>query len=214
MKATDFNLLEEINKEELSEFKNIFTELCFNKGQTIFTPNQDENLAFIISKGRVRVYLAYGEKEFSLSILGPGELYSTHTECYVEAIDNCCLLMADVSSLSKYMIEVPSLTRTMIRVLGRILKNSLSIIDSLAFKDINKRLVDYILYKSKQSTDGNTSCEIELGLTIEQLAGLMGASRQTVSTLLNDLERDQLIKKISRGQYEIIDLETLRQLSH
>ncbi|MGL1933265.1 MAG: Crp/Fnr family transcriptional regulator [Desulfotalea sp.] len=213
MKATNVNLLEELKKEELSDFRDIFTEVCFYKGQIIFTPNEDQNMAFIISSGRVRVYLAYGDKEFSLSILGVGEVYSTHTQCYVEVLDDCCVLMTKVESLSRFMTKVPSLTRTMLRVLGRTLKNSLSIIGSLAFKDINKRLIDYIIYKADLEKAGENACKIELGLTIEQLASLMGASRQTISTLLNALERDTLIKKIGRGQYTIKDIDALRNLS-
>lgn len=211
MKATDFNILDEMKKDELSAFREIFTEVCFKKGQIIFTPDQDENLAFIISEGRARVYLAYGDKEFSLSILGLGELFSTHADCYVEALDDCCLLMADVRILGRYIAEVPTLTRTMVRVLGRILKNSVGIIGSLAFKDINKRLIDYILYRAGQENCAESGCEIELGLTVEQLAGLMGASRQTVSTLLNGLERDQLIEKRGRGRYRIISIVALKQ---
>lgn len=212
MKATDFNILDEMKREELSDFREIFTEVCFKKGQIIFTPDQDQNLAFIISQGRARVYLAYGDKEFSLSILGLGELFSTHAECYVEALDDCCLLMADVNVLGRYMAKVPSLTRTMVRVLGRILKNSVSVIGSLAFKDINRRLIDYILYRVEQEGSGKSNCEIELGLTVEQLAGLMGASRQTVSTLLSALERDRLIEKTGRGKYRIASVSALRQL--
>lgn len=211
MKATNFNILDEMKREELSDFRDIFTEVCFKKGQIIFTPDQDENLAFIISQGRARVYLAYGDKEFSLSILGLGELFSTHAECYVEALDDCCLLMTNVGALGRYMTEVPALTRTMVRVFGRILKNSVSIIGSLAFKDINKRLIDYILYRAEQKNCNETGCEIELGLTVEQLAGLMGASRQTVSTLLNSLERNKLIEKRGRGKYQIISIKALKE---
>ncbi len=213
MKATNLNLLDELEKEELSDFKNIFHERPFSKGQLIFTPFQDSNQAFIIAKGRVRVYLAYADKEFSLSILGVGELYSTHTECYVEALDDCRLLVADVKDIARFMTDVPSLTRSMVRVLGRILKNSFSIIAGLAFKDINKRLIDYILYIAEQAYPDEKTPEIELGLTVEQLSGLMGASRQTVSTLLNSLERDGLIKKTGRGCYLVLNIELLREIA-
>lgn len=213
MKATNLNLLEELEKEELSDLKNIFHERRFTKGQIIFTPFQDENQAFIIAEGRVRVFLAYADKEFSLSILGLGELYSTHTECYVEALDDCRLLVADVKDIARFMADVPSLTRSMVRVLGRILKNSFSIIAGLAFKDINKRLIDYILYTAEQTYPDEKMPEIELGLTVEQLSGLMGASRQTVSTLLNSLEREELIRKTGRGRYLLLDMDSLREIA-
>jgi DNA-binding IclR family transcriptional regulator len=46
---------------------------------------------------------------------------------------------------------------------------------------------------------------------MEQLAQLLGASRQTVSTLLNDMVRAGLMEKRGRGSYFIPRLEALER---
>jgi len=45
----------------------------------------------------------------------------------------------------------------------------------------------------------------DLDLTMEELSTVIGASRQTVSTLLNGLIRENLIEKKGRGKYYILD---------
>ena len=210
MKFSGVNLLDEFDKEELSELRAIFHSRTFAKGAVIYRPDEADNLVFVIAKGRVRVYLAYEDKEFTLGILGPGDLYATHAGCYISAMEEAELLTTDVMSVKRCMTGIPIFTRTMVRVLGNILQNAFSIIGGLAFKDIYNRLMDYILGEARESgvpVEGGTLVRIDL--TIEQLSQLMGATRQTVSTLLNDMERAGLMEKRARGEYLIPDLEAL-----
>lgn len=210
MKFSGINLLDELAKEELADLRAVFHEKSFRKGSIIYTPDEQENLVFVINSGRVRIYLGYEDKEFSLAILNPGDLYATHADCYIEAFDDCTLLVADVHSVKTLMDRVPMFTRTMVRVLGNILHNSFSIIGGLAFKDIHERLIDYLLSEARAASpsDGG-GVYISLGLTMEQLAQLMGASRQTISTLLNEVVRQGLMEKQGRGKYYIPDVAAL-----
>jgi CRP-like cAMP-binding protein len=212
MKFSGLNLLDELAKEELRDLWSLFHKRSYPGGTIIFTPEEPESLVFIIAKGRVRIYLAYEDKEFTLAILNPGDLYSTHAECYVQAMDDTELLLAEVGSVRKVMDTVPAFTRTMVRVLGHILRNSFSIIGGLAFKDIYTRLMEFMLSEARQSgveQEGGTL--LTLNLTIEQLAQLMGATRQTVSTLLSDMARTGLVVRQGRGAYLIPDMDALEK---
>jgi len=210
MKISDINLLDELEQAELSELRAVFNERRFAKDSVIYRPDEPENLVFIIAEGRVRVYLAYEDKEFTLAILSPGDLYATHAGCYIQAFDDTTLLVTEVQSVKRCMTEVPLFTRTMVRVLGHILENSFSIIGGLAFKDIYNRLMDYILAEARESgVPENGGLLLKLDLTTEQLAQVVGATRQTVSTLLNDMVRAGLMEKRGRGEYLIPDVDEL-----
>lgn len=212
MKFPGINLLEELERDELHELHAVFNTRTLPKNAIIYTPDEREDLTFIIKKGRVRVYLAYADKEFTLAILRPGDLYSTHAGCYVQSLSSTQLLVADVHAMKTLMDRNPVFTRTMVRVLGHILKNTFSIIGGLVFKDIYARLLDYIIDEAQQAgLPHHSGVLIDLNLTIEQLAQLVGASRQTVSTLLNDMLRAGFIIKHGRGQYIIPDLPALKR---
>jgi CRP-like cAMP-binding protein len=210
MKFTGVNLLDELGRPELADLRAVFRKRSVHKGEVVFRPDGPEDLVFVVARGRVRVYLAYEDKEFTLAILNPGDPYSTHSGCYIQALEDAELLLTDVRSVKRCMAEIPLFTRTMVRVLGHILRNSFSIIGGLAFKDIYNRLMDYILGEARASgTPENGGRLLKLNLTIEQLSQLMGATRQTVSTLLNDMERAGLMEKRGRGVYFIPDLDAL-----
>ena len=212
MKFSGVNLLDELAKPELADLQSIFNTRTFSKDAVIYTPDEPENLVFVIASGRVRVYLAYEDKEFTLAILNPGDLYATHAGCYIQAFEDTSLLVADVHGVKTVMDTVPMFTRTMVRVLGHILQNAFSVIGGLAFKDIYARLMDYILTEAEQSgIPENDGVIISLDLTMEQLAQLMGATRQTVSTLLNDMQRAGLMEKRGRGRYFIPHVDMLRK---
>lgn len=214
MKFSGINLLDELARDELAELRALFKERTFKKGSVIFTPEEEDNLVFIISGGRVRIYLAYEDKEFTLGILNPGDIYSNHAGCYVQAFDDASLLLTDVQSVKTMMSAVPLFTRTMVRVLGHILQNAFSIIGSLAFKDIYNRLTVYILTEARDSgTPEGDGVFVTLDLTIEQLSQVMGASRQTVSTLLNDMVRAGLVEKRGRGQFYIPNMNDLERVA-
>ncbi|MFV0420846.1 Crp/Fnr family transcriptional regulator [Oleidesulfovibrio sp.] len=212
MKFSEINLLDELKRPELADLHNIFHQRAVAKGAIAFHPDADENLVFIIASGRVRIYLGFEDKEFTLGVLEAGDLYSTHAGCFAQALEESSLLVTDVQSVKRCMSEVPLFNRTMVRVLGQILNNSFSIIGSLAFQDIYSRLTAF-LYKEALRTGVQTDegTELRLAVTTEQLSQHMGATRQTVSTLLNNLVREGIMQKRGRSAWLIPDMEALRQ---
>ncbi len=215
MKFLEENLLDHLHRPEFSELRSALSLRRFPRSAYVCQPGLGDNLVFIVAKGRVRVYLGYEEKEFNLGILAKGDIYSTHTGTFVEALEETELLMTDVVTFRRRMVGDPEITKAMVRVLGNILKTSFSIIDGLVFKDVNYRLVSLLAGEARKhgetKTDG--SIEVEVGLSVEQIARLVGSSRQTVSTLLNDLMRANLIERAGRGRFIIADLPMLESVA-
>lgn len=214
MKFSGINLLDELEREEFEDIRSVFTERRVKKGAIAFSSDNDEDLVFIVAEGRIRVYLAYEAKEFTLGILSPGDLYSTHAGCFIQAYEDSRLLVTDVKSVKRCMADIPLFNRTMVRVLGKILQNSFSVIDGLVFRDINSRLCGYLHKEAVEygrAVEGGI--EINLNLTAEQLSTLLGATRQTVSTLLNNLSREGVISRINRSRWLVADMDQLKSLA-
>lgn len=213
MKSTEINLLAELERPELAEMRKAFHLRSYPKGHIISRPDSTENLVFIITSGKIRVYLAYEVKEFTLAILGPGDIFSTHAGVYVEAFEETQLLAASIEVVSRGITQQPQFTTTMTRVLGNMLKSSFEIIGRLAFKDITQRLVDVFEEHAKTNALDNEEHNvlIDIGLTTEQLSNVLCATRQTVSTLLNDLAREGLLEKRGKGRFFIPDMQALRE---
>ena len=112
------------------------------------------------------------------------------------------------------MVGDPEVIKAMVRVLGNILQTSFTIIDGLAFKDVNSRLVALLLNEARRHVVvlQNGSVQIQIDLSVEQIGRLVGSTRQTVSMLFNDLVRAELIERPARGRFLIPDLLALESI--
>lgn len=233
MKFTTVNLLDELAKPEFSSLLSAFQERRFAKLSMVFSPsfedetdisststteapanpNSTENYVFIVKQGLVRVYLAYGEKEFTIAFLKPGDVYVSHSSALVQAVEDTTILVVDTTTFNRRMMAVPQFTVTVVRVLGGILKNTFSIVDGLALRDVSARLARYLVSTAQENSPGpDGRRRVHLHLSGEKLAQSLGATRQTISTLLTDLTRSGILLKEQRGVYCIMDEVRLREL--
>lgn len=213
MKFLEENLLDHLERPEFADLYSALVPAEYGKGAYISQPQVGTNRIFIVVSGRVRVYLGYEEKEFSLGILTRGDIYASHTPTFVQALTDVSLLTTDVATFRRRMVGDPEITKAMVRVLGNILERSFSIIDNLAFRDVNARLIALLAYEARKHgtllADG--SLKVAIDLSTEHLGRFVGSSRQTISMQLNDLERSRLLVRPQRGVFVIPDIEALER---
>jgi len=214
MKFLEENLLDHLRREEFAELYASLQLKSYPKGAFVCQPGVGENRIFIVSKGRARVYLGYEDKEFNLGILSVGDIFSTHTRAFVQALEDIEVLTADLATVSRKMLNDPEVTKAMLGVLGNMLKNSFTIIEGLVFKDVNSRLAALLAGEARRqgvpAEEGGVMVQIDL--SVEQIANLVGSTRQTVSTLLNDMSREGLLKRLERGRFLITDPAALEAI--
>ena len=214
MKFLEENLLDYLERPEFANLRSSLIRKKYPKGSFICQPGIGKNNVFIVVSGKMRVYLGYEDKELNLGILSKGDIFSTHSGTYVQVLADSELMLTDVKTFRRQMVGDPEVTKAMIRVLGNILKRSFSIIDGLAFKDVKYRLMALLSNETrrhgKQMECGKFRVQIDL--SVEQIARLVGSTRQTVSTLLNDLNRAGLIERPKRGVFIIPDLTALESI--
>ena len=214
MRLTDTDLLKELAKPEHAAVRAAFVPRRYARGSQVFLPREARNSLFIVAKGRARVYLANRDKEFTMAILDAGDTYTTHTRAHVEAVDDLELLVADLAAVGPSLLTVPALTASTIKVLGDLLSHAFTVIDGLAFQDARGRLLSLLRYEAYRAEPDATGIPcVAHGLSVEQLATFVGASRQTVSSLLNALEREGVVELHARGVIRILDLDALNRLS-
>lgn len=214
MKLTDINLIKALESPEYKEFYGIFQERRFSKKQIISLPDNEENLVILVKKGRVRVFLSYEDKEFTLSILEQGDIYSSHTRALTQALDDeTVILVTDTHTFGQMILRFPQFSLIMVKVLGDLLRNSITIINGLVFKETHARLAEFLVQavKDKGEVVGK-EIKLKLGLNVEEIANVLGATRQTVSVLLNDFYKTGILKKEDRHTIIIKDITMLQQI--
>ncbi|GAB7079434.1 Crp/Fnr family transcriptional regulator [Megalodesulfovibrio paquesii] len=218
MRLTETDLLQSLEHPDLAAVRQLFGLRTYPKGALVFSPRDPSNLLFIVKNGHARVYLAYRDKEFTMAILDAGDVYASHTRAYVQALDDLELLVAPVAEVRRVLHATPQLTMAMIRVLGDLLAHAFSVIDTLAFKDVRRRLIEFLVYEARRLPHCKEcracgGCEdghmVSLGLNTEQMATIIGSSRQTVSSLINALAKDGVVQLKGRGVICIPDIAVL-----
>ncbi len=227
MKFSNINLLDELARPELAPLLSAFHEKRYARQAIIFAPQYDDDLAeqeqekqqkgnfvFIVKSGLVRIYLSYGDREFTIAFLKPGDLYVSHSNAFVQVLEDAVLLLLDTPTFNRCMMTIPEFTVPIVRVLGGMLKSCFSIIDGLALRDVTVRLARLLIDLAHENEGSSQERLIRLPLSGEMLAQTLGTSRQTISTLLTDFTRLGILQKEQRGLYRILDEDRLRELLH
>ncbi|HEY3425721.1 MAG TPA: Crp/Fnr family transcriptional regulator [Negativicutes bacterium] len=182
----------------------------YKKKEKVFNFGEHPEYIYIVTSGRIRVYLCYPNgKEFTLTILESGDVYSGHTRAFGQAIVDSEVVFIPTGSFRTLMAEVPAFAMSVISVLGDSMKNSVNIIESLVFKEVNKRLYQFIygLALSAQG-QGTITVQVKMELTHQQIATIVGSTRQTVTTFFNNLQKEGLLI-FNKDKLTIVDVNTI-----
>jgi len=191
----------------------------YKRDQFIYFPDQPAEYIYMIAQGRVKIghYMEDG-KEVISSILTKGEIFGElalageeKRKDFAQAMDdntNICPLRID--ELKSLMFEDRELSFKILKLVGLRLMKLERKLELLVFKDARTRVIEFL--KDAASWKGQkvgTETMIQTKLTHKDIASLTGTSRQTVTTILNELKEKNLIY-FDRKKILIRDLSTLR----
>ncbi|MDX1629648.1 MAG: Crp/Fnr family transcriptional regulator [Fulvivirga sp.] len=191
----------------------------YNKNDFIYFPDQKAKYVYMIAEGRVKIgHYTEDGKEVVKAILGKGELFGElaltgeeKREDYAQAMDDhtsvCPMSIDEMKSL---MLEDKELSLKIYKLIGLRIKKLERKIESLVFKDARTRIIDFL--KDAAAWKGKKvgfETMIPTKLTHKDIASLTGTSRQTVTTILNELKEQNLIN-FDRRKILIRDLEKLK----
>jgi len=193
-----------------------FTE--FKKDEFIYFPEERATHIYMIATGRVRIghYLDDG-KEVVTAILGTGEIFGElalagedQRKDFAQAMDSVSICPLSIDDLKDLMREDKELSFKMLKLVGLRLMKLERKLELLVFKDARTRIIEFL--KDSASWKGKKvgfETMIPTKLTHKDIAALTGTSRQTVTTILNEL-KDQNLINFDRRKILIRDLDQLK----
>lgn len=194
------------------------TFLNFKKDQFIYFLDDRATHIYMIVNGRVKIgrYLDEG-KEITTAILSTGEIFGelvlageeTRRD-FAQAMDDCTICQLSLDEIKELMYGDRELSFKMLKFVGLRLMKLERKLELLVFKDARTRIIEFI--KDAASWKGKKvgyETLIQTKLTHQDIASLTGTSRQTVTTILNDLKEKNLIN-FDRKRILVRDLENLK----
>jgi len=209
-------LFRELNQNTLSQIAQDFRPRAYRRGDVIFHQGDDGRNLFVIVRGTVRVYrLSPGGEETTINILAPRQLLGEFSlldgqprSATAEAISSCSLLEMSADRCLYHLTHIPGLALALARQIVQKVHWTSMYAESLARMDAAGRFLHFLLlYNDElgQALTPGKSYVLNLGLTQDELASLIGARRQWVNKILGEWSLRGLVA-FDNGVLTILDL--------
>jgi len=186
-------LFSSVPDEQLRTLATVVTRKSLTRGATVMVAGDQTDSLYIILSGRLKVMMSDAEgKEVILSILGPGEFFGemgliddSPRSASVVGIEPCELLSIAKRDFNRCLAENFEMAMAVMRGLVRRLREADRKIGSLALLDVYGR-VARLLLDMAENVDGQKM--VTKRLPKQDIAKMIGASREMVSRVMKDLQ--------------------------
>ncbi|HPG10280.1 MAG TPA: Crp/Fnr family transcriptional regulator [Chitinophagaceae bacterium] len=183
------------------------TERSFNAGDILMRTGQYIKSTVLVLEGQIKIYRENADGgEFLMYYLGPGQacavsmtcaLQSQTSEIMAKAEEDTEVLMIPVHLMDEMMNKYKTWYQFVIQTYRGRFDELLSVIDSIAFHNMDERLEFYL----KRHTDKTGKNKIEI--SHQQIADDLNSSREVISRLLKKMEQRKLVK-LHRNMIELL----------
>jgi CRP-like cAMP-binding protein len=190
----------------------------YHQGEIIFFDGDEVDYLYIVVEGKVKIskFTSSG-KEKIIHILEEGDIINEisldrrKSSITAEMLEAGELILINITSLLRIMEKNFVLTLQLFNSLSLKLRQSYRQLRNLGLKKTGPRVASRLWKLARDYGEKNRQgIKIDLNLSQRELALMIGASRETVSRFLKELEREEVIK-VGNTQITILDIERLRE---
>jgi CRP-like cAMP-binding protein len=211
-----FSVLERHELDELAQ--NMVLEKV-PRHTYIYTESDRADHFYILSEGSIKIGTHHHDgREVIKQVLHPRMIFGEmaliqqhgHHHNYAMSLGaEASFYKIRVDDFRKLMDQSPQLTMSIISMIGLKLRQTESQLESLIFKDARGRIIDFI--RRNAEVNGRRigfETLLKHSLTQQDIANYTGTSRQTVTAVLNDLKKNNMIH-FTRNSILIRDMMAL-----
>ncbi len=189
----------------------------YKKNAFIYFEDEQSDQIYLVAEGRVKIgsYTEDG-REVTKAILSAGEIFGElgligqekRTD-FAQALDDTTICPMDIHDMKELMAHNKALNIKIYKLLGLRIKKMERKIESLVFKDSRTRIVEFLKdWATEKGRKVGFETMMKNYLTHKDIASLTGTSRQTVTTILNELKEKNIIN-FDRRRILVRDMEKL-----
>lgn len=189
----------------------------FSKGEYLYMPDEMSDKIFFLYEGRVKIG-TYGEsgKEITKAILGKGEVFGElaiigedKRRDFAVAMEDSTACIVSKDEMNDLMRDHSGLNLFLMRIMGSRMLEMEQRLESLVFKDSRTRIIEFLKNLAhKKGQRVGYEMLVRKFMTHQEIANLTATSRQTVTTVLNEL-RSKNILTFNRRRLLIRDMDNL-----
>jgi CRP/FNR family transcriptional regulator, cyclic AMP receptor protein len=206
-----------LDDDAAAALRSCMNEVKVARGRTLFNEGDPGDRLYVVTAGKIKLgRTAADGRENLLAILGPGEMFGELSlfdpgprTATATAVTDTSVLGLGHDELEPWLTGRPEVAAQLLGALAQRLRRTNEAMADLVFSDVPGRVAKALLDLARrfgvQSEDG---LHVTHDLTQEELAQLVGASRETVNKALADFASRGFLRLEARAVV-ILDIERL-----
>lgn len=205
-------------KEDMKSFEGLTAMTRCERGKVFFSAHDSPGTIYILKAGSVRLFRRDDEgHQLTVAMLDAGSIFGessllgqSHADVYAEALEECLLCVIPAQQMRELISRFPQIGLNLLEHVGERLRRSQELSEEMAYWNVQRRLAHQLQLLAERyghpSLTGGTMISKVFNQT--DLAEMVGATRQTVSELMNTLVRHEIVA-IRRRRIVIRDADAL-----
>ena len=190
-----------------------------HRGEVLFAEGDVGDRLFVVVEGKVKISRQFADgRENMLAVLGPGEMFGELSlfdpgprTASATALTDAVLVELPHDALRPWLSGRPEVASALLRALARRLRRTNDAMADLVFSDVPGRVAKALLdLADRFGRTADDGVHVHHDLTQEELAQLVGASRETVNKALADFASRGWLRLEPRSVV-IMDLDRLQR---
>lgn len=198
-----FAIFSQLNPNQRYNLSKLIEIEKFEKHQFIYRPGEKSSKVYFIINGTIKIgRYSSTKKEIIKSILHPQTMFGeqaifgevTRDDFALALDDKIVCYSIDKDKFYNFISETTSVAMSLLTNVGKKLKMAERRFESLVVEDARTRIIDFLKFNADQfGQKVGVEMLIKHSLTQQDIANFTGTSRQTVTSVLNDLKRTNQI---------------------
>lgn len=196
------NLFADLDTETLAQLDGISPMTTVSRGTVLVRPEQPAAALYLLKRGRVRLYRLDAQgRPLTLALLGDGNVFGASDsislgceDMYAETMEESLLCAMRRPDVERLLRQHPEVGMRLIALLSDRVRELEILVASLAHEDVRRRLVRTLIHLAEQfgEQDGAMT-RISVSLSHEDLASMVGSTRETVTATLARLGQEGIV---------------------
>jgi CRP/FNR family cyclic AMP-dependent transcriptional regulator len=212
-------LFSALDDEAASALRASMSEQKIRRGEVLFREGDSGDRLYVVADGKIKLGRTSSDgRENLLAILGPGQMFGELSlfdpgprSATVTAVTDVSLLVLGHDEMVRWLSGRPEVARGLLSQLAGRLRKANDVVADLVFSDVPGRVAKALLDLSARfGRTADDGVHVHHDLTQEELAQLVGASRETVNKALADFAQRGWLRLEPRSVV-LLDVERLRR---
>lgn len=194
-------------------------ERRFKPKDTIFAPGDPDDQLYFLLSGVIRIYKIYGDyKEATIALIQDGGIFGKLNlvegrwqDVFAEAVSDARVASVQKASIEQVVKSRPEFALKLFSSLSERLRQSDEVIESLLHREVSTRLATLLMNLGERfGENGGVGIMVDVRLTHQDLANMIASTREAVSKVMSEFQRDGVIETRNR-RIVILDREVLSE---